>query len=282
MTKVLACIDGSIYSASVISHARWAALGLGASVDILQVLGRREAAALDRSGRIVAGARKQLLTKLTELDAERSKLLQEQAWLDLKEAAIVMQEAGVAKVQTFLRQGDLLDEFVEREAGNDLLVLGKRGEAANFATMHLGSNIERLLRSATIPVLVAARKFEAIERVVLAFDGRPSALKAVAQMAASPLFGGMEVAVIGAGEASTRFGDQIDNAVARLNAAGMRATGAFEPGPPISVIPKAVEAQGANLLVMGAYGHSRLRTLVIGSTTSEMIRSCLIPIMVFR
>ena len=33
---------------------------------------------------------------------------------------------------------------------------------------------------------------------------------------------------------------------------------------------------------MGAYGHSRIRQLVVGSTTTAMIRSCLVPVLVFR
>jgi len=33
---------------------------------------------------------------------------------------------------------------------------------------------------------------------------------------------------------------------------------------------------------MGAYGHSRIRNLVIGSTTTEMLRSCTVPVMLFR
>jgi nucleotide-binding universal stress UspA family protein len=33
---------------------------------------------------------------------------------------------------------------------------------------------------------------------------------------------------------------------------------------------------------MGAYGHSRIRNLVIGSTTTSMIRNCRIPVMLFR
>jgi len=33
---------------------------------------------------------------------------------------------------------------------------------------------------------------------------------------------------------------------------------------------------------MGAYGHSRLRTLMIGSTTAEMIRTQGVPVLVFR
>jgi nucleotide-binding universal stress UspA family protein len=43
-----------------------------------------------------------------------------------------------------------------------------------------------------------------------------------------------------------------------------------------------VEADGIDLLVMGAYGHSRIRSMIIGSTTTEMVRSCLIPVMLIR
>ncbi len=43
---------------------------------------------------------------------------------------------------------------------------------------------------------------------------------------------------------------------------------------PKKVIAELVESRGIGLLVMGAYGHSRIRSLVIGPTTMEMIRSC--------
>ena len=59
-------------------------------------------------------------------------------------------------------------------------------------------------------------------------------------------------------------------------------TAGVEAGQPDAVIARIVEQEGIGLLVMGAYGHSRIRTLIIGSTTTEMIRSCLIPVMLFR
>jgi nucleotide-binding universal stress UspA family protein len=37
-----------------------------------------------------------------------------------------------------------------------------------------------------------------------------------------------------------------------------------------------------SLLLMGAYGHSRIRHLVIGSTTAQMLRSSDIPVLLFR
>ncbi|MGY6631794.1 MAG: universal stress protein, partial [Wenzhouxiangella sp.] len=36
------------------------------------------------------------------------------------------------------------------------------------------------------------------------------------------------------------------------------------------------------LLVMGAYGHSRIRHLIVGSTTTAVLRSCSIPVLLLR
>ena len=47
-------------------------------------------------------------------------------------------------------------------------------------------------------------------------------------------------------------------------------------------IAREVETDHYDLLVMGAFGHSRIRNLIIGSTTTEMMRSCKIPILLFR
>ena len=39
------------------------------------------------------------------------------------------------------------------------------------------------------------------------------------------------------------------------------------------------EAEGADLLVMGAYGHSRLREIVLGGATREVLRSTRLPVL---
>ena len=48
------------------------------------------------------------------------------------------------------------------------------------------------------------------------------------------------------------------------------------------VIASEVAATNAQMLIMGAYGHSALRGLLVGSTTTQMIRSCTIPVLLFR
>ncbi|MEO1089131.1 MAG: universal stress protein [Pseudomonadota bacterium] len=282
MARIVACIDGSVYSGSVADHTGWAAMRLGAEVELLQVLGRGETASQDRSGRIVPGARRQLLEELAALDGERAKLLQQQGRFDLEEARTRIEATGVSDVTASLRYGDLLEALAEREPNADLVVVGKRGEAADFAKLHLGSNLERMLRAARLPVLIAARAFRPIERLMIAFDGRSSALKAVAEVSRSPLFKGLEAMLVSAGERTATLEAKVDAAAADLRAAGLAATVEIIPGPAIKAIPEATARERIDLVVMGAYGHSRLRTLAIGSTTSEVIRDCLVPILVYR
>lgn len=282
MSKVLACIDGSIYAESVLDHAGWAAKRFAVPVELLQVLGRREAVSSDRSGRIVAGARRKLLEQLAELDAERAKLQQSEAWLALDDAKARLTAAGIDKVTVTLRHGDLLESLQDREADASLVVIGKRGEAADFATLHLGSNLERIVRSSRRPILIASRAFRPISQALIAFDGSSSSLKAVDEVSRSPLFNGVKCLMLTVADRSEQTEAALTRASAQLIAAGLEVETRVEPGRPDVVIGGIVTEEKIDLLVMGAYGHSRLRTLVIGSTTSALIRACQVPVAVYR
>lgn len=289
MTKVLVCLDGSIYSPSVCDHAAWAAARLKASVDLLHVVGRRDLATapMDLSGSIGSDAQQHLLAELATLDAERAKLIQKRGRMILDEAKSRIQAripaGGVTEVAVSLRHGDLLETLTEREDQADLIVIGKRGEAADFAKLHLGSNLERVVRATHHPILVAARAFKPIERLLIAYDGGPSSLKAVETVASSPLFAGIECHLVMSGSDNDANRAKVGEAASRLTAAGLMAMSSVDAGTsPEAVIAAKVEALSIDLLVMGAYGHSRMRNLVIGSTTTEMIRSCKIPVYLVR
>src|SRR5690606_35508638 len=47
-------------------------------------------------------------------------------------------------------------------------------------------------------------------------------------------------------------------------------------------ISRYAEESRIDLLVMGAYGHSRIRRFILGSTTTEMLRECRLPTLLFR
>ncbi|MGM0561537.1 MAG: universal stress protein [Pseudomonadota bacterium] len=284
MSKLVAFIDGSVYSKSVCEHAAWLAKGMELPLEILHVLGRRETSSTpsDLSGSISLGARSSLLKELTELDEQRAQLAQKRGRLILNEAKSALNEAGVQSVATRLRTGDILAAVEEFEALAEMLVVGKRGEAADFARLHLGSNLERIVRSSSKPILVAARAYKPIHRVLVAFDGGASCRKAITYMASNPLFADLSCHLLLVGDDSDGNRRSLEAAQNELEEAGRVVTTERLQGQPEKLIATSVEKEAANLLVMGAYGHSRIRSLIIGSTTSEMIRSCLVPVMLFR
>ena len=284
MTKLISLIDGSDYSESVCKHTAWVARRTDASVEVLHVLGRRDVFSkpANLSGNIGLGARTALLEELAEIDAKKAKLSQKRGRMILEEAKSLINTAGVECVSTKLRNGDILETIQEFETDADLIIVGKRGEAADFAKLHLGSNLERVVRSSHKPVLVASRSFTPVERFLIAFDGGSSAIKAVEQIAHSNLFRGLECQLLMVRSETEDLRKQIEAAADVLRGVGFTVKVNIEQGQSDEVIAKKVEADSINLLVMGAYGHSRIRSLIIGSTTTEMVRSCKIPVMLFR
>ena len=281
--KIVALIDGSIYSASVCEHAAWISQRTEAPVELIHVLGRREAPEKrDLSGSIKLGARTALLEELAELDAQRAKLISHRGRAILEDARAILDKAGVNEITTRLRQGDIVEAVGEIEKDARVIMIGKRGEAADFAKGHLGSNLERIIRASTKPVFVASRAFKPISKVLVAYDGGVSAMKAIDHIARSPLFQGLQVHVVTVGTATAEVKKGLEDAKALLRAAGLDAETSVIAGQPETALGKLIEEAQIDMLVMGAYGHSRIRTLIIGSTTTAMIRSCKVPIVLLR
>ncbi|MDO8882669.1 universal stress protein [Pseudotabrizicola sp.] len=281
--KIIALVDGSTYSASVCDHAAWIAGRTGAAVEVLHVLGRREGVdKQDLSGTIKLGARTALMEELAELDAQRAKLVVHRGRAILEDAHAILTRAWVAEITTRLRNGDIVETVAEIEADASLILIGKRGEAADFAKGHLGSNLERIVRASHKPVIVASRAFRPVQKVLVAYDGGASAMKAIDHIAGSPLFAGLQVTVATVGAPSAEVKKGLDDASAMLRAAGLQAQTAIVEGQAETALAKMVEADGFDMLVMGAYGHSRIRSLVIGSTTTEMLRACKVPVVLVR
>jgi nucleotide-binding universal stress UspA family protein len=284
MSKVIALIDGSLYAESVCDHAAWIAQRTASAIEVLHVLGRRESSSTqgDLSGSIALGARTALLEELTALDAQRAKLSQQRGRAILDDAKARIEAAGIGDVATRLRIGDVVETVAECEDDADMIVMGKRGEAADFAKGHLGSNLERVARSSHRPLFVAARAFRPIDRFLIAYDGGTSSMKAVDHVARSPLFAGLRCSLLTVGTENTESTRHLADAQAILKAGGYEVDASIVQGQAEAVISHAVETAGVGLVVMGAYGHSRIRSMILGSTTAEMVRLCKVPIVLFR
>ena len=279
MNKVYACIDGLVSTAAVIDCAAWSAQRLNAPLEFLHVLEHQpdRAALSDYSGAIGLGAQEALLLELSELDARRSKLAQDAARQLLACARDRATALGVTQLDGRLRHGELVDTLQEAEADARLFVLGEHYHATRPSRIHLDHHVERVIRSVKRPVLVATQ-----ERFVMAFDGSATARKTVAMVATSPLLKGLPVLVAMAGADNATTQQQLEWARGTLEAVGFEVTLAAVPGEPEQALPALVQSEGAGLLVMGAYGHSRIRQLIVGSTTTTLLRLSEVPVLILR
>lgn len=281
MNRILACIDASSYTGSVLTLAAWSARRLSASVELLHVVQRKDAvgARRDLSGAIGLGVKSELLEELTRIDEAESRLAVEHGRVLLAGASERLRSEGLA-VETLHRHGGIVETIVEREADADLVVIGKRGASGEFATDHIGSKVERVVRASNKPVLIASREIRDLTEVVVAFDGSAAATRAVQFVASSPLFAGLGVHLVMAGPEEANHRRQLDGAAALLTCAKSSAH-LFESRA-FKVIGDFMLGRAGAMLVMGAYGHSPLRTLIVGSTTTTMIRTVHAPVLLVR
>ncbi|MEM9204860.1 MAG: universal stress protein [Pseudomonadota bacterium] len=281
--KIIALVDGSEYSASVCDYAAWVSQRTDAAVELLHVLGPRPAAEQsDLSGSIKLGARTALMKDLASLDEQRAKLMTHRGRAILEDAHSILISKDVTEITTRLRHGELIETVQKVEHDAKLIMIGKRGETAASGTEKLGSNFERMVRASRKPVFVAAREFKPVKAVLVAYDGGPSAIEAIDFIVREPLFQGLSILVATAGGDKGRVRDSLADAQAKLKSAGFEPTTSIVDGNPGTALAGLVAEADVDMIVMGAYSHSRIRTLVIGSTTSAMIAACKVPIVLVQ
>lgn len=280
---IAACIDGSYFSTAVCDAAAWASRRLAAPLTFVHAIDRGVAGVpADTSGQIGLGAREHLLAELSDLDEKRARVARKQGRLMLEAACERARADGVAEPASRQRNGALVETLADMQDEIRLLVLGKRGESAASAAEHMGSNLERVIRTLTCPILITPDAFSVPERILIAFDGSATAQRMIERVVASPLFDGTQCHLITVGEDSEQRRADLSAAAAKLE----QRFGAVRKERLSGEVERALRdykhAHDIDLTVMGAYGHSRIRHLLVGSTTTDMIRHARLPVLITR
>jgi nucleotide-binding universal stress UspA family protein len=169
----------------------------------------------------------------------------------------------------------------------DLSVLGKPGREEADGAPAFSRMFRTLLMRSGRPVLVVptgATLAPPIRRVVLAWKPTPEASRALHE--ALPLLSrAAEIDVLAVDPQPTEggYGEQPGADVAQLLARhGFKARVVQRPGEGRSTgsgILEHVQASGAELLVMGGYGHRHWRELVLGGATREVVEGARTPVL---
>lgn len=284
MSHLIACTDGSLYAPSVYAHSAWASTRTGLGVKVLHALDshRERAHHSDLSGAIGFDASSELTEELVKLEEAQARVARLRGEAILKDANSHFAAAGISEVETLQRHGSLVDTLEELEPAAELVVIGKRGEHADFAKGHLGSQVQRIIRASVKPVLVVSRAFRPIERFLVAYDGGPSVTRAIDHVLSNPLLRGLPCLLLRAGRIDDKATWYLEETATRLRDGGYEVTTHAVSESPEAAITAAIKEHSIDLLVMGAYGHSPIRQFILGSTTTTMVRTCAVPVLMFR
>ena len=181
--------------------------------------------------------------------------------------------------------GDEVETTIREARYHDLVVLGRPAEATALSTNGIGA----VLVGSGRPLLVAPKRSpeNLAPTIAIAWKDGPEAARAVT--AAAPLLAkAARIIVLTADEDDSETSKRV--ASAERIAAQFRRHGTTSearlvvPGGralPDAVIDTAVGC-GADVVVMGGYGHSRLRELVFGGFTRHVLNESRLPVFLFH
>jgi len=276
--SILVALDGSQHADSALEHALWLARRLRARIiglHVLDIVSIEGSFLHDVSGSLGFEPYLDFSSKMREALQERGRVL-----LDAFTARC--QNEGIAH-DTVLPMGIVANEICDHARTADLVVVGHRGVNEQFSTGLLGSTTESVTRKSPKPVLVTPLQFREITRPMLAYDGSQrasAALHAAAELTSAlqlPLTV-VHVARDDAGEGSR----VLTEAQRYLESYEVAVTAKPLTGPPHQRIVDVLRDGRFDLLFIGAYGHSRIIEMVLGSTTEYVLRNSGAPVFLTR
>ncbi len=197
----------------------------------------------------------------------------------LEEMERLCAEAGIS-CETHLATGIVSRTIAEYGELADLIVMGRSGEHSPWLEGLAGSTAQAVVRRASTPVLVTGVDTPGGGPLVVGYDGSAHSRKALRVGADTAREWGVPLHLLTAGleadalqqEARSYLqphGDLNVEYVTRAGDAGEEMT-------------SYAGESGAALVVMGAFGHSKLRHMVVGSTTAYMLNHAPCPLLLLH
>ncbi len=283
--EVLACIDGATFTEAVCDYAAWISQRVKAPLKLLHTINHHHETAVtsDLTGNIGLGSQEHLLEEITNLEQQQSKLKMQQGKLMLQAAKERVQKDGITDPVCTQRHGDLIESVIDLEQQIRVLVLGLRGQIHDNQEHQIGAKLEAIIRSLHRPILIVNDTFKTPERIMIAYDGSEAADKAVDMVAISPLYKGLTCHLVCVNKNQDTAAKLLDQAAAKLQTAdNIEVITAKLAGKAEQELCAYQQHHDIDLTVMGAFSHTRLHDMLLGSFTHKMLVNSNKPLLLLR
>jgi len=281
---ILACIDGSKLSEAVCDYAVWLAQRIEGPLKLMYMTDHHPETAktVDLSGSIGVDSRDHLLEEITTSEHQHSKQRIQEGKSILQVAKARVVEDGFADPIVCLQHGSLIDSLAEIKEDIRILVIGARGKIHEDQTDKIGAKLESMIRSFHGHILVAYEAFKSPQRIMIAYDGSEASDKAIAMIADSPLYKGLSCHLVCVNKKDTAD-SLIETAADKLKAAGWaEIISASLQGKTDHELCEYQVKHNIDITVMGAFSHTRLHDLLLGSFTTKMLLNTKTPLLLLR
>lgn len=179
--------------------------------------------------------------------------------------------------------GKISGTIIEESQNADLILMAKKGEHFHLKEAGLiGSVAEVVIRHSGKPVMIIPNAFREIESMGLAYDGSASARKALALSLNISEKARWPITVLIISADHTKAADLSGQVEAMAQQGQADCEIIVSAGREADDILNFIREGAVELMVMGAYGHNRLREWLLGSTTSHIIHKSTIPVLLIR
>jgi nucleotide-binding universal stress UspA family protein len=196
--------------------------------------------------------------------------------------------ANVAGVQAnfSVEFGSVARHVVAHAAYSDLVMLALNRPPGLSILERLASGVQTILKRTPRPVMVVPTAVSPLQHALLAYDGSPKSEEAlfVATYLASRWQIRLTVVTVsssGNGKQDTAKRIQ-SRAKTYLSLAGVEAAYLLPVGPPAQTLLETAESQNVDFMIMGGFGMSSMKSLVLGSTLNRVLLEYKQPILICR
>lgn len=280
MNRVIACIDSSPCIDAVAEAAVWVAKQTQRELVLLQILDYYPASYHlgEISGVIGFESNAMLLKELAELEQKQSELALDYSNNLLKHISELIEKNYGLTSTKIQEKGDFLEQSFNILKENDVVIIGRVGERAAEKNKPIGSNVENFIRGENCTVITVGEHFSPPKRFIFAYEYSPTCQKMMERIAQSDLLKKLQCHLLYVGD----HPEMLTEPEKYLKSAGLDVIPIYRYGDVAQNILEYQREHDIQLIVLGAFSHSKIHQFFLGSITTTIFRNANVPLLVAK
>lgn len=280
MNRVIACIDSSPCIDAVAEAAAWVAKETQRELVLLQILDYYPASYHlgEISGVIGFESNAMLLKELAELEQKQSELALDYSNNLLNHISELIEKQYGLSSTKIQEKGDFLEQSFNILHENDVVIIGRVGERAAEKNKPIGSNVENFIRGANCTVITVGEHFQPPKRFIFAYEYSPTCQKMLQRIAQSDLLKKLQCHLLYVGD----HPEMLAEPEKYLTDAGLEVVSVYRYGDVAQNILEYQREHDIQLIVLGAFSHSKIHQFFLGSITTSIFRNANVPLLVAK